>query len=281
VPLQSKKASKAVLNGQEVFRFNQLINDGGDIYEFDSGSKGFVVGPQSDLAQYRINYYDDQEPDKIGESVVSVDNPLLSRVDALLDREYPSAKIPGNILVSPVDFIDPGWKPAGWRNYVDPFTAFDSLACYPSLRVDLISHLKDPGVVSPRRDDRIYRFSRFGGAAVAGSLGWYFIPMYGRRFYECLFHHHGDVGTYTFNFYGVTLSPGVQDSVGSTDPGETKAIMVPLVANQTVTQGNTMRRIFTADTEGMYDLIIFSIEGDTGLADGGSSMQITTSDRVW
>lgn len=275
--LQKRKVSLDVLNGQEVFRLKQAIESGGDIYEFDSGSKGLVVGPQSDLATYRINYYDDQASDKIGESVLSLDNPILGRVDALLDREYPTAQIPGNILISPVDFIDPDWKPSGWRNFVNGLTPYDSLVCYPPLQVDLVSHLRDPQIVAPRRDDKVYRFSSFGVGSVV--TAWYFFPFYGRRFFEFLFTNLSAAETYTFDFYGVALAPGIQGATAQ-DPGETKAIQTPLFSGVGVAPGATHRRVMTADTEGMFDLMIFSVTSGSGLADDGSSLRVTVSDRV-
>jgi hypothetical protein len=278
--LQPQQADKAVLGGQDFFRLNQQVESGGDIYEINTSSKAIVVGPQSDLSNYSVNYYDPQSVDLINEINLAIDNPIVGRVDALLDTTYPSAGLPGFVLVSPRDLVDNNWLPTGF--VPGPGVGTDLVLARPAPRVDIIAYLKNPAVLSPRRDDRLYQFP-FTTALLAPSRAFYILPYYGRRYGEFSFRNlTGGFGeqTYTITVTGVNLFPGTQGADG-TVPGESKSIETVLFGGPIVAApGANINRLIKADTDGMFDLISIALTTDGGLPDTNSVMQLLVSDRI-
>lgn len=274
--LQTRQADGAVLDGQEFFRLFQQLESGGDIFEINSSTKALCVGPQSDLANYTVNFFDSQATDNIDEANLAVDNPIIGRIDARLATEYPTASgLPGIILVAARDLVDNSFVPStfdGGRG--------DFVAARPIPRIDIFSYLKNPPTLAPQRDDRLYSFP-FVAGLVTPITAFYILPYYGRRFGEFTFKNLFNAGlTYTINILGINLFPGIQDAAGVV-PGNPKAAETPLGGGPiVVTPGNLANRVFTAEADGMFDLITIGVTTDSGLADIDSVMQLLVSDKV-
>jgi hypothetical protein len=276
--LQKQQADRAVLNGQDFFRLNQEIESGGDMYEINTSSKALVVGPQSDLSSYTVNYLDLQSPDSINSVKLAVDNPVIGRIDALLDTNYPTAKIPAFVLVSPRDLVDNNWVPS---DFVAAPPNNDIVAARPIPRIDLFAYLKDPPVVSPLRDDRVYRFP-FVAALPSPARAFYILPYYGRRYGEFSFANLSggdDAQTYTIRLEGINLFPGTQGP-NSQAPGTSKYVATSIGGSAIVAPGEYLNREIVPDTQGMFDLISISIKSDLGRPDFNSVMQLLVSDKV-
>jgi hypothetical protein len=280
--LQLRQASQAVLNGQEFFRLFQDLESGGDIYEIDTGTKALCVGPQSDLANYTVNFFDFQAPDNIDEVNLSLGNPVIGRLDALLATKYPTASgLPARILVSPRDIVDNTWLPTGFVPPAFPI-AGDFVAARPRPRIDLFSYLSNPTALAPLRDDRLYQFP-FTTALLSPARAFYILPYYGRRYGEFSFKNlTGGVGsqTYTVEVTGVNLFPGTQGADGAV-PGESKSIETTLFGGPIVVPPNSAtNQLIKSNTEGMFDLISIALTTDGGLPDTNSVMQLLASDRI-
>jgi hypothetical protein len=285
--LQLRQASQAVLNGQEFFRLFQLLESGGDIFEIDTGTKALCVGPQSDLSNYNVNFFDFQAPDNIDEVSLSLGNPIIGRLDALLATQYPTASgLPAGILLSSRDFVDNNWLPAGWTppvfNFPDPPVGGDVIAARVIPKVDIFSYLRDPPAIAPLRDDRLYQFP-FTVSLAPPWRFWWIMPYYGRRYGEFSFNNLSGGGlaqTYTINAMGVNLMPGVQDATGDT-PGASKSIETTLFGGPIVVPpGSRSNRLIKSDTDGMFDLIAVNLVTDMGFSDINTVMQLLVSDRI-
>ena len=293
--LQLRQASQAVLNGQEFFRLFQQLESGGDIYEIDTGTKALCVGPQSDLANYNINFFDFQAPDNIDTISLSIGNPIVGRLDALLATQYPTASgLPAGILISPRDLVDNNWLPRGWvvpPVFPNPPGPGDRIAVRAKPRIDIFSYLGNPPSLAPDRDDRLFQFP-FTTTLQSPNRFWYILPYYGRRYGEFSFANFDGQGmTYTINIRGVNLMPGAQDAQG-TSPGESTAIETELFGGDIISiPGSTINRLIKSDTTflqppesgvggGMFDLIAISLTNDGGLADTNTVMNFLTSDRI-
>ena len=100
-------SSASVQNSQELFRIYQPIESPGDIFEVDSSCKAVFIGQNSDVAEVRLQYFDEQEgPDLMNTVDVSVNGPFVGRMDALLDTTYASLGQKARVLAFPVDLVD-------------------------------------------------------------------------------------------------------------------------------------------------------------------------------
>jgi hypothetical protein len=197
----------AVLGNQEFFRIFQPVGGPGDIYEIDSSTRAIYIGPNSDLAEVRLQYYSKQAGgvDKMEVADVSVNGPFVGRLDSLLATQYPNIGQPGRILAYPVDIVDPA--------YVRPthplFVPARRYNVPPA--IDLICALKNLPDIPDVRADRTYRFPRVpfnndAGMADDGSTDLV-IPIYGRRMVTVQILTPVFVGHFT-DFYLVALQPG-------------------------------------------------------------------------
>ena len=285
--LQLRQASAAVLNGQEFFRIFQQFESGGDIFEIDTGTKALCVGPQSDLANYNVNFFDFQASDNIDEVTLSIGNPVVGRLDALLATQYPTASgLPAGILISPRDLVDNNWLPAGWTppvfNFPDPPVGGDVIAARVIPRIDIFSYLKDPPALAPLRDDRLYQFPFTVSLAPPWKF-WWILPYYGRRYGEFSFVNNGAGAppqTYSIDVMGVNLIPGTQDADGQI-PGASRSIEAPLFGGTIIVPpGGRSNRLIKSDSEGMFDLIAIGLNTDQNLSDLNTAMQLLVSDRI-
>lgn len=279
--LQKRQSDQAVLGGQEFFRLFQKLESAGDIFEINTGTKAMSVGPQSDLANYSVNFFDAQSSDSIDEVNVSVDNPMIGRLDALLATKYPTASgLPARILIKPRDNIDLNYLPSTFSVHGGPVQS-DFVAARPIPRIDIFSYLSDPPTLAPLRDDRLFSFP-FATTLTSPTTAFYILPYYGRRFAHFNFQnlYGASAITYTIDILGVNILPGKQNSDGLV-PGNSKAIETPLGGGSIVVpQGGNSSKVITAATDGMFDMLSIGITVDIGVADVNSVMQILTSDRV-
>jgi hypothetical protein len=174
-------ATEEVLANQEWFRIFQQVESPGSIFEIDSSSRAIYIGPNSDLAEVRVAYYNRQANGVSKQDIadVSVNGPLVGRMDSLLATQYPSLNQQARLLAYPVDIVDP--------DYVRPTNAlFTPLRRYNvPARIDLICALKDLPQIPNVRADRTLRYPRVpfqndGGMDDDGSTDLV-IPIYGRR----------------------------------------------------------------------------------------------------
>lgn len=277
--LQKRQSDRAVLNSQEFFRLFQELESGGDIYEINTSVKAVCVGPQSDLSNYAINFFDGQSPDNIDEINLSLGNPVIGRIDALQATTYPTASgLPANILVSPRDLVDNNFVPSTFVG------GTDFVVARPRPRIDIISYLSDTDILAPDRDDRLYQFPFAAGSGI-GITVFYILPYYGRRYGEFSFQNLAKISpggpmTYTIDILGINLFPGTQDSQGQV-PGAPKAVETVLGGGSiVVAEGAKANRIIQSGVDGMFDLISIGVSTDKGLADTSSVMQLLASDTV-
>lgn len=274
-PLQKRQADRAVLNGQEFFRLFQSLESGGDIYEINTGVKAICIGPQSDLANYSINFFDAQAPDNIDEVNLAIDNPVVGRLDSLLATTYPTASgLPAQILVSPRDLVSNDFVPSTFVGGVD------FVVSRPPPQIDIFAYLTDPPDVPAMRDDRLYQYP-FTAALLSPITAYYILPFYGRRYGEFSFQNlFGGAMNYTIDILGINLFPGTQSASGA-NPGRQKSVETVLGGGSiVVAPGGVANRVFKADTDGMFDLISIALTTDAGLADIDSVMQLLASDKV-
>lgn len=194
---------QATLRSQEYFRLKKIIQSPGDIFELDTSAKSIYIGPDSDIGEVQLTYYNPDEALSLETAQVSVNGPFVGRIDSSVVTKVSSTGQFAKILVSPTDLVD--------NNYIDPNSV--ALRRYNIQAVlDLIVSLRDPPDVPAVRADRTLRFPRVPFERISagpddGSTDL-IIPIYGRRMV-------------TITVIGVDMTMGV--SLVTLQPGVSRA----------------------------------------------------------
>jgi len=281
VALQTKLSSQSTLSSQEIFRLFQGIESSGDIFVVDTSVRALTVGPQSDLANYKVNVFGPQSKDSVDEIFLAVQNPITGRRDAVNSSVYPESGLPGAIYVTARDLIDSTFVPSTFNN---PFND-DFVASRPKPNIDIVAHLSEPSVISPNRDDREYFYplmSSFKGQ-LAGDQ-YYILPYYGRRYCHINLANRSQLGvsSYTLTVLGINLSigavldntaiPPIPIVAGANKAGETSLGTVTALAGET-------KDLVFGKNQGLFDLLSIQIsDTETGF-DPNSSLRVTVSDK--
>jgi hypothetical protein len=169
---------QAVLRSQEFFRLKRVIQSPGDIFELNASTKAIYIGPDSDIGEIEVTYFNPDEPLGLETAKVSVNGPFVGRLDSSVVTQVSSTHQPARILVTPVDIVD--------NNYADPSSFALRRFNIPAV-LDVMFSLKPLPDIPSVRADRTLRFPRvpFNETATDpmtddGSTDL-IIPIYGRR----------------------------------------------------------------------------------------------------
>lgn len=197
----------AVLDNEEFFRIFQPVTSPGDFFEIDSSTRAIYLGPQSDVSEIRLQYFDVQATRSMSIADVSTGGPFVGRLDSLLATQYPGIAQPARIGAYPLDIVNPLYeRPTDAmavplrRENIPPY-------------IDLICALKNLPSIPTVRPDRTYRLkvpvnNDVSGGGDNGSTDLV-IPIYGRRMVSVYLVTPAMVTNYHLNAYLVALQPGV------------------------------------------------------------------------
>lgn len=256
----------AVIAGQEYFRLKRVVDSPGDIYEVDQSTRAIYIGPDSDVGEVTVVYYNPTEPLNLETAQVAVNGPFVGRCDALMATRVASTGQPARILISPADIVKPDYV----RPTVGAVNGPPKRRSNVSPVIDVICALKTLPAIPEVRSDRVLRFPQipFEDVSVVpgaddGSTDLV-IPIYARRMTSVQIVSAIGQG-YTAGFYLVALQPG-QDTnpkfLGSyTQGGSTQVITRTIVikASQSV-QGSIAPQTSEVDEPvGQADLLVINI----------------------
>src|SRR5690348_7452464 len=92
-------SDQSCLKGYDFFRLNTLLSCPGDIYESKQSGRAFMLGPESDIANVGVTYFDDQKtPTFVSQFVLTPQRPWSGRIDARNEVGYMPANRPGRLL---------------------------------------------------------------------------------------------------------------------------------------------------------------------------------------
>ena len=176
--------SAPVYAGQGFLRLNTELVSPGDIYESAVGAKAFAVGPDSDLANIAIDYYDEtKNPTFVNGVVISPQRTFVGPVSAANGSTYQPSGVPGRILFRPKDLYNPLVSVGTLIG-----TAVDE-SVYAPVRLDVIEYFTDqPSLGPPRRDKEFYFQKLLQNPAAHNKIG-VAIPYYGRKSGSYLFRN--------------------------------------------------------------------------------------------
>lgn len=278
---------QAVIRSQEYFRLKQVVQSPGDIYELDESTRAVYIGPDSDIGEVQMTYFNPDEPNALETAIISINGPFVGRVDALLKTIVPSTSQPARILINPVDIVD--------NAYVPPLSIAERRFNIPA-QIDLIAALKNLPDIPSVRADKTFRFPSVpytAGQAFPPDNGStdILLPIYGRRFVTATFLSPFDV---RINFFLVTLQPGKNPvprgigflTISSTIPPSDFTVAAVIRANDAGRQGRNFTNAgvfdgFYAESDqpedplfalsasprsrGLADLLYINIEDTSGV----------------
>ncbi len=247
-------ADEASNKGYEFFRLNTLLSCPGDIYESSQSARALMLGPDSDIANVKVAYFDEQKsPTFVNKILLTAQRPFSGRIDARNESLYMPGARPGKLLVWSADFYDPNYQPS-------VYGVGDSLATITP-RLDVIEYFQNANV-TVGRSDRVYQFQEL---ALPANTAYIVLPYYGRKSASIRLDNRtsGDVD---YSIFGVNYF----------DNETGQAVETQIVAVSTLATGTQALKVIKESVDGMFDALYISVHADT--PDGPTPLNITTSD---
>lgn len=259
-------ADLAVLGGSDFFRLNTLLQSPGDIYESAQGSHAFALGPDSDIANVDVFYWDPNAAGSMNVLRVSPDRSFVGSIYARAGERYQTpTPIPGRVLIAPADLYDPTWRPTGFNPAVDVIS-------YIAPTLDVIQYFTEQPSLISQRSDKSYELESVGPLGVVGHFAWVALPAWGRKSASFKFRNCFVVGL-KVTLYGVKLGISTSHlSISST-------IQQELMAETLLASQGQASYVYKFSASGAFDYFAIKYEAD-GITGGtfGATTQIITSD---
>lgn len=198
-------AEQSVLRQQEYYRLKREVQSPGDIYEIDASTKAVYIGPDSDISEVKVQYFDPNAPNSVETAVVSINGPFVGRLDSMLKTKVPTTSQPGRLLVSPVDIVDPSYQVV-YSGARQPMRQF----LIPP-QIDLMAALSPLPDIPQVRADKTFRYPSVPYDTVLNAdpdtdgATIVLVPIYGRRLATVTVHSVYDI---ELLLSLVTLIPG-------------------------------------------------------------------------
>lgn len=240
-----------VLGAKQSFRLKTGLVSSGDIYESEVSALAFVIGPDSDIANVQVSYFDEDSSTKVATALVTPDRDLIGRIDARNDVNYPgTTPRKGRILINSLDIWDTSFRPAG-------FNAANDVIEFETPTLDVIQYFVNPPSVIPPRSDKTYRFQYWTAPLNANGITYIGIPAFGRKSGYFTFLNRGNgIATIRTSIYAVKLStsdtPGAIASFGQ------------LLDSADILTGADRDYQYKASTDGLWDMFIVGLGGGAG-----------------
>ncbi len=250
----------AVLKGYKFFRLNTLLSSPGDIFESKQSGHAFAIGPDSDIANVGVAYYDEQVDTFVNQAVITPNRPWLGRLDARNEQVYMPAQRPGRLLFWSNDLYDPAYTPTG-------VGVGDVVVNVPP-RLDVIEYFTPQSSPPPTRPDRTFFYQEL--PLPANDL-YLLIPYYGRKSASIRIINQ-TAGDLTYTIYGVNYF--------ANDNSPHSALETPIVgtigAPTTIATGAQIFKLITERVDGMFDTLMLVLHAVT--PGPPTPVQIITSD---
>jgi hypothetical protein len=284
MPPWQTQASQEVLLSKNFWRLKKRIESSGDIFEIDTSLIALYVGPESDVADLQVTYYDKNVPGELQQAVISPGAPFIGRLDAQLDTTVVATGQRARILVSPADIVNPA--------YLRPqlLQPFRTIRVPPF--IDLVGVFGDLIQVPMQRSDRQFRTAAVAvgtdaGTGFADSVDVQF-PIANRRCYTVSATRLAGFGTRAVDVEvsGVVLTPA-----GFSIPVILADFTLPVIAGVPTSQTISFLACDpqAVDTTvsppvriaaGNFDILIVNLEPAAGVGIPRVDLVIHASDRT-
>lgn len=255
-------SSDYVSNGFEFFRLNTELSSPGDIYESESSGLALAVGPNSDIANVAVAYFDPEfTPTFLNTLMIGPQRSFVGRTDANLNNTYSPANRRGRILIWSANLYDPNFRPRTFSSGSGDVIQFIA----PVL--DVVQYLQPFQSLVPTRADKIFQFQNYpfnGG----GATFYLVVPYYGRKLGSVVFTNRNLSTPNTFGISGVNYA--ITDDASANPYHQETVIHAPA----SVSSGGQVVVDVTASGNGMFDALVFSFTNP-----GPAPLRIVTSDQ--
>lgn len=252
--------------GSEFFRLRTLLSSPGDIYESDQGCLALALGPDSDLANINVNYFDDQAPTFVQQATISQQRSFVGRLSSRVDATYAPSGVPGRVMFWAADIYDPNYRPLTFDSVNDTIN-------FQTPILDVIQYFQDPPTLVPPRVDKQFVYQNYNAF---GGVCWIVVPFYGRKYAYIQFTNRTPASGMTFQILGVNfaISPNPSPIPPLSGPPYHQERII--VAPTLVPYPNSSNTVVNATTTGMFDVLVIGIAGAVGPA----PLRIVTSDTL-
>ena len=253
------QASTYAANNYKFFRLNTPLSSPGDIYESDQGGHAFCVGPDSDIANVNMAYFDDQVEDTFMQfATISPTRSFVGELFARNESKFAPAHRPGRIMFWADDIYDPNFRPTS-------FATGDSIE-FIAPQLDIIEYFAPLSSLVPPRRDKEFPFQNF--VVPAGHKLYLVVPYYGRKYCYINFTNRNNTQLNTFGITAVNYAITQDDSAHPYHQETTILAPAAVAAN-----GGTLTQIVKASTTGVFDALVFSLTNS-----GPAPLRIVMSD---
>lgn len=264
-PQQS--SNDAVTGGESLFRLSTKLVSPGDIYQSDVGGHAFCVGPDSDLANIGVVFYDPEGPPTFVQQIaISPARAYVGLIPARGDVTYQPSNRKGRTLFYSLDLYDPAYRPPG-------FAALQDYIQFQTPVLEVLQYFAPPASLAPTRNDKTFYYQDL--PAVPGHSSYIVIPYYGRKF--CFLNYSN------FSGGGIDISlTGVNFAI-TKDTAPILHQENALVPATTVANAATFEFTFGSGTigaikGGMFDVLVFKATKSGGSAGFPTPLKIVMSD---
>jgi hypothetical protein len=255
-------ADSYAANGYDIFRLNTLLVSPGDIYQSTQSGHALAIGPESDLANINVVYFDDQVPTFVQRTTISPNRAFIGRMDARNEALYQPANRPGRILFYADDIYDPNYRPVALPA---PFNPATDIINFVAPRLDVIQYFKPLASIGPARIDKEWVFQNY--PVVTGRY-YLVLPYYGRKYAYVEFTNKDALFPNTFGVVGVNYAITQDDSPNPYH--QEKTLLAPVA----VPASGQVSRIIMAASDGMFDALVFGFT-----LSGPAPLRVVMSDR--
>ncbi len=243
------------IGGYQFFRLNTILSCPGDIFESKQSGHAFAVGPESDVANVSMAYFDDQISTFMNQTQIGPNRAWNGRIDARNEAKYAPGGRPGRIMMWAADLYDPNYLPTGYSVNADNLIRIEP-------RIDVIEYFAPTGIV-PARNDRTFRFQDVP-LPINGDKAYLVLPYWGRKSASCRITNLASA-TVTWTLSGVNYYMN-----------DTGAGLETQLDTGTVAQGAQRLFVLKEGTHGMFDALMVRLS--TQGADAPAPIEIITSD---
>jgi hypothetical protein len=253
-------ADPYAVNNYEFFRLFTPLSSPGDIYQSTQGCHALCIGPNSDVANVNVAYFDDQvSPTFLQTMTISPTRSFTGLLNARNEASYAPAGRPGRILFWADDIFDPNFRPRGFNSVTDTIV-------FVAPQLDIVQYFAPQNSLVPPRSDKSFVFQNYNISAGVGNL---VVPYYGRKYCYIQFTNRNTITPNTFGITGVNYAI-TQDNTPNPYTQETT-----IHAAAAVAPGASVTVIITAQAVGVFDALLFS------LTDAGPApLRIVMSDAM-
>lgn len=264
-------SNSTVLAGQQVFRLRTTLLSAGDTYDSQQSGYGFAIGPDSDIANVEINYYDDTQPTRMNTVTIGAGSPYIGLILARNEKDtvYQPSGVQGRIIYSIADIVPVQNQLTADGGFGPP--PDNVMRVSPIL--DILQYLSPPpDNISAPRNDRTYFFVVPDTAGLASTVMQFEVPYYGRNYASISAFNLMGEASGTIKIEGLRANYGV-DQVFK--PLSTKQ----LLGTTNLASGTIIHEVL-ASTDGQYDYLRVTIGNTTGAAGNLVSVDIRMSDTA-